>query len=382
MKLMLMRVTPLLAVLLMALILPGGGKIAPAAAQDSQEQSLAYIAGLQDMHAVTAINQSQTVENSTLRLDWAYADRHTVLVHLILSNPTDKFNDPNAKYYYSPVVDIVGEQGEFFETYYNWGGQLDQPNGQVAWEYVYAFDPNQAYLLATDSTDYTPMPDYLTTHYGDASPSTLTYRLLADLETSETWTRSRSFGVSQHPAMTFDFEVTVNPAYTVLPDMTQVSGDVALTLQRIELTPGTTYLEFCVDSPVSAAWYAQPVVKIGEAEGYLLHQVPAGPRLPARCFSSQFAMLNPLQGGVLTVTVDGLRSAPPNTHDYWEAVAAKLAERDIIIKVVQTSTGYSYEPVSHPTTMTDDEAYTIQVEVMQSLLPTLDGTWTFEVGLP
>lgn len=357
-----------------------GGVASPVGAQDRETQ-LAYVADLQALGVVTEIGVSQTVDETTITLEWGYVDEHVVMVNFTVYNPTDGYNDPANDIFYVPQVEFTGSQGEQFQGMLNWGNLITLDKGQMAWEYLYGFRLDEVFMPGANK----PVFDYFNSVYGGDLPETLGFNLEMTVNPVSTMGGDAPrFGFFEDAPFEFHIELPPARAVKVLPDVTQTVNDAALTLQSVAVTPGYTRLVVCADYATEGDW--QPVGNLTlngvsyAPQSYGIDGVTVQDEAKP-CFFLGYQVISDMQPGTLTFTVDQLRLAWPGTPAYWDAVKAELAKHDVVIEV-HFEQPFSYELISKPNTMTEQEYGNLLYTVREDLMPVVDGPWVFEVEMP
>ncbi len=326
-----------------ALLLPHSAR-----AQDGGDP---MVDALREAGLITDLNLSQTNEDITATLNWAYADVNQFLFELTIAGTETRM---------MPSVMLTDAAGNIFsqaQTYFT----SDTSGALVV---SLAFYP-QTYNLDTGVVD----TEYFQTQYGDFPPPTLD--LFLSLQISET--------------LSFNFEFTVDlfGALKFEPNIVQSANGVDMTLQSVKVTPSKTDATVCFNLPTNADWQPEASLVLGDQTGMLagwgMTQRPSVNDV-ARCFNLSFNAFSNGQPATLTLTVDRLRLSEPETREYWEAVRDALLEYGIEIEVVMEG-GVYYNLLSQPEGMTEMEAATIMQQVRLEQRETTEGPWVFSLEL-
>lgn len=339
-----------------------------------------FVEALRARGLLTEIGESFTDGNVTITFDWGYADEHAVLVMITLYDPT--YTDENAAFFVTPQISYVGPDGAVVPGMTTWANRIDLGNGHIAWEYLYTFQLDGAIMPDPDHPGETQwVDDYLSRLYGANLPETLTGAL--QVLVAQSTSAGPKFG-PEEDAFQLALELPMYRAVTVAPNLTQTDQGLAVTVETVAVTPVSVQIRICSDLPDGGDWYPLGTVTLDGIAGQLSERrmldMPS-PEDVRRCFDYDYQLLSGSEPGTLTFNVDRLATSEPETREFWERVAAELAEHGVIIEVKMAHGGY-YNMVSRPDDMTDDEFYTLLFAARENALPSIAGSWVFEVEIP
>jgi hypothetical protein len=189
--------------------------------------------------------------------------------------------------------------------------------------------------------------------------------------------------------VTLAFDVPLFQAVVIEPQTTVTVNNVAMLLDRVEATPSQTTFRVCFDLPdPSEDWQLLSTITLGESEdisggGGFAKRPPDANHPANRCYDQSFFVIyDTTQPATLAISIDKIQVNDNwESPEYWEPVRAELAKRGIEVNYTFDH-AVIREFVSLPAGMTEDEYYTVENEVRDSLRAYVEGPWVFEIDLP
>jgi hypothetical protein len=312
------------------------------------------------------LNQTQTVDDTTITLVWAYADVNQLALDLTVS-PAPASQDA---FYYPQVILVDANGNEFsfasLSTY-----EADNALGFNLSFYTQVIRPGD-----TPQVDN----DYFANEYGDDLPDSLDLSLQLVLTYSNPEAVNDGIG-----PFTFNFSTPLYPAVELEPMISTEASDIQMELQSIRTTPSETQVVLCFDLPTSEDWQPDTVLTLNDVAalpmGYGMTERPMTDDVN-RCFNIQYAAVyDSSEPTTLTLTVDRLLvSEPSESPAFWDDVQAALAEQDIMVEFTLDH-GVAPEIISLPDGMTEEQFWMVLAQVREDLRDSLAGPWVFSVEL-
>jgi len=359
---------------------------------------------------ITDINETQTIEDVAVTLNWAYADAHRLALAYSMEYPQmDNFIN-------SPVVTLKTADGlELMPAFGGGGGGGGAPNQPAFSESIMNFDtsiiegtPDRLDLVLTldfsadavQSNQFTPMSGG--GGGGGMSPVSGTDNTTMPPVGGGGGSGSSSGGGgggggSAPPQFatpdvrnildriyTFEFTLPFYGALQVEPNVETVeSNDVTMTINTIRYTPSLTKFDMCYNMPNDEQWGAQiQIITDSEDSPFYSRQLmPIDATEDGRpCFEVRVTAAIPDDADEFMIDVLFL-SQPirPITSEAARAEEAYFAELDYIIEIDEDPYGYSMELLDYPD---DVDEFDAEGFIQTNLFfKRYEGDWTFTVTL-
>lgn len=182
----------------------------------------------------TPLDLSQTIDNITVTLQWAYADENRVTIGFIMEGD-GAFESPAFNYY--PYATLSDMQGNTFNIT---DGRGYSGMGEAGAE-----------VLSFDTSTLTPLPEELALHF-EAQVSVMTeagYATLQALPTPQDGVHNAPWdnGLRSEPIGPFKFDFTVSTVkgFIVEIGQTVTHQNIAITLDQTVISPSSTRLKIC-----------------------------------------------------------------------------------------------------------------------------------------
>ncbi len=343
----------------------------------------------------------QSLDGTTMTLDWVFADARRIAVGYTLNGLPDV---PQATELTGGLV-LKDAQGQVIATNGGWVGQVQRVEGQPGavtgtWSMIYTvplFKQTQATfsleltLGAASSVDPngTILGFFLAPAGATPFPPGVVPPSLPD----------HAIG-----AFHFDFTVPIFPQQTLLPEQTVTANGIDMTLKKIEMTPSYARATLCYHKPSAQDWMVAgisdtPTLEFagytaningyslltdGDYGGYVA-KAPQPTDLPilknGRCVAIDFLLGHANHSGIATLTIPALEQSVPESFPETElrTALAKLKAEGIDMDFVVSSSasgGGGSGPVYHkkPVGMTDQEAFQHFLTALGYVKP---GPWVF-----
>lgn len=316
---------------------------------------------------VTEVNETQTVDNISVTLDYVYADANRLTTHFTAEGeiPVDEVN---ALYFTS----IVEADAEIILTPISGGGGGGGGGSAVTTD-----------ATLTRFRESVKLDNY-DLFSSEELPAELNLRVIVEAKLRDNSGQGFSDPANDETVATFSFEVTV-PVYTgrsIAEPQSMTVNDVEMTLQDVIVTTTMTRVVLCFDAPApqesAFPWSARPELAInGEA---VMPEVMGWGSIPQdvvkatygeNCQAYFLAESLLERDGEWTLTVPALTALIPLSN---EALNGRLeAEYDII--VIEDGNGVRFEG-----TDSQNIGEIIQV-ITEENSERLEGPWTFTFSL-
>lgn len=319
-------------------------------------------------------NQSQTIGDTTVTLNWVYADVHRIA----LSYEVVSAMSPGI--FYRSQFNLTDNADSFYMA--RNGGGSGMINSQGNAEYIYSFGAgfyNEDIQTITLRAEIALEPE--TGNFGGGGSGFGTGIPLPDYTPAPGIFADT--GV-QNPVGTFVFEVSlpVLPAVRSESGQTVEANGVTLTLESISTTPSMTIVVIC--NQISETDYWRPVTTMGVNEQAVA--ASSSITLPTEsggrgCTDLAFPVAQS-ESDITQIRVDYLMGSPVDgiafTDESAEFFRAYLAERGVVIQIdgINARGRLDYSILSQP----DGDVGSILQEAWEaSLFERLTGPWVFNL---
>jgi hypothetical protein len=340
--------------------------------------------GLEAVHEaglVTELNLSQTIDDVTVTLDWAYADANRVVINYTLE-----------------ARDETNLQEIFLEL-----SSLPTNSGSRGWFILYHSPPTST-VTNSDSNIATGSFSFDTTR--------LIYPWLADLpdefdlnvEITLLQPPAHS-GLSEEnrgpiPMSDFDEFGTANFAFTLPVIQTAVitpteqvveSEEFGIVLKEVRLTPSMTRVTFCYALPRwNEGWMPSATLSTGQPEisaPGTINWVGRDWEAPSRrfCMGMDFPVPYTEQPSTLTLTIHELVLDPASLEERALELQEILAQQGIETEIYDgqfRSPGLPYYPLGVVSAPDDVDPFAALAEASEALTERVEGPWVFEIEVP
>ena len=326
---------------------------------------------------VTPIEHTQAVNGIETSIDWVYADVAQVIVCLTLHDL-----DPGAaglgQIPAKEKLRVVGPDGVEFETFTSEVTITNAREDRYNLTVVTHFYPQDRMLPPL-------LPGDVRQNYfaglGSDLPATVYLQLKLDVEVNSspaTWT----LAVPDDPAeLTLPVTATLHHGISFTPPAPLDVNGQTVTLRRLTMAPSQTLAEVCYEIAGLENW--QPVMRLfldsemvlPRAHSNRATQAP-GSTDPTRCFEAPFDVVYLGGSPIVDFAVEFLYLAPADPRQYWEMVRAGLVDDGINV-MLSLSGGTTYEVLSVPDGMNDEDVYQRIRAARLTVTPTVDGPWVF-----
>lgn len=210
------------------------------------------------------LNLSQTVEETTVILEWAYADANRISLAMSIENSEGKRFDPN----FSKLTDASGTvyPGSFGFGLTGADDELgiELPSGEGI--YVYNFDGSQvADNLATLNLQFeVALEEFSLPPTAEPPPATVIHNEDGTTTTIVAANSASPYTGKSIGPFVFNFEVPFNPGRIVEPNLVVADKDIDVHLEKVVVTPSQTAVTLCFDNtdPSYDKWTAFPTLTV------------------------------------------------------------------------------------------------------------------------
>jgi hypothetical protein len=206
----------------------------------------------------------------------------------------------------------------------------------------------------------------------------------------------------------FDFTTPIYPLQTLTPHLSITANGLAMSIEKIEMTPSYANLTLCYQKPSPKDWtiegtVGRPQLSFGDYHatiysyrlifdkdmGGYLGKSASPTKIPGittgRCVQIDFLLGNSYRPGTLTLTIPALEQSMPESIPPAELKAAQEKLKALGIEINQTTFsssggggGGGPAIAKKPDGMTDEEAYR---QYMQALGYVYPGPWVFTIDI-
>ena len=312
----------------------------------------------------TIIQQEQTQGDITVVLDWAYADGNRIVLtyEMLFDRNTlpdgfgtlDNWLINRAD---DTVLPPVGGGG---------GGGGGGNNGER--DYGVQF--------GTGTWNATPIT-------GDPENLDLRFELVLGVLPFQQTPEAADF---EPLTFTFDFTVPFFPATIIEPEQTVETDGIAVTLERVALTPLMARVNWCYTLPDDERYW-EMLFTVDTGEEMVDAVVRPMPLPPAEeqvedeltCGMTALTLPSEVSTDDWTITVTGFRSEPVYTPENQEAVRAIFAEAGIDITFVEDENAGTYFTIdNYPQGL---DITPLRNRALDAAREYVDGMWEFDVTL-
>jgi hypothetical protein len=329
------------------------------------------------------IGLSQTVDDVTVTLDWAYADVQRIVLQYTITTTGDVDPQSIVSPFASPQ--LRDSSGVMFSYASSYPAPGETPNELVVNLEYYT----QALVPGDEAGEVIVNNEYFNV---DPLPQELDLELRLRLGDYTVPEGMPNAGAEIEPAgpFVFDFTVPLYPAITFEPMETADAAGLSVSLERVTITPANTSVRLCYPLPDRRDWQPEVSLEIGDVQGILTGASLVGAKEDISldderwCRDMSFSLFYDQEPTELTVSVDYLTASMVEGPDDWLEIKDALAEQGIKIEVnftqgEQGGGGVGIEVVSIPDGVDFNEAVNAARE---SLGDRLGGPWTFTVAIP
>lgn len=181
----------------------------------------------------------------------------------------------------------------------------------------------------------------------------------------------------------FEFSVPLNAGLILEPNATVEDQGIAVTVERITLSPSQTEIRLCHELPDSRDWQPVAHLLIGDEpafpSGWGMVSTDEFLNTERRCRDMRFDGFYEGAPVTLSLTVDRLETSMPEGPAEWEQIRDILATHDIHFDVVFEQHGLRLENLQVPEGIDFDEAVR---EARIELGNIIEGDWSFTFDTP
>lgn len=328
--------------------------------------------GASEAGLLTSINYSQTIDNVTVTVRWAYADESRVVVC------TETAVDGSPHIY---QLERVG-----------WRVRLYEMQGMLVDRIHLAYDDDKicqrAFSFTLPADVEIPDPMNLTfelVYFDKPRPATFFEQLIVGHEVSEGLTSfddpivpTLSPEVTREPMpvrdggigpFIFNFNLSRLGGVTLNPNETVMAAGIPITLRKLTVAPSKTDLEICIDAAGYENWWPQVSITAGDINTDWGGGSTRGYRgTSSICYSLYYDVFIEEQPDTVTITITALEQHMHRIEGAYD----KVKERAIELGATFGVNG-SYNPL-------ESQQYLNQAMVEFGYR--IEGPWVFEVDLP
>lgn len=343
--------------------------------------------GARANNLITDVNQTQTIDDVTVTLEWAYADAQRIAFGYSITAPEENifYNTSDLRLYddaNSFVADGGGGGGG--------GGGVGRESQYVtSYNITFADDAPEELALHIDLTLNPMQMEADISGFGGGSSggggggSTEGGMVLSGTpevmpETGSGMTSLPSVGPFQ-----FAFTLPHYPAVEVTAEQTVESNDVTLTLKSVSVVPSMTTAELCYTLPDGRDWSPVLTLHAGEVDslvsGWGLNALPTSEDRE-RCVTYEFYAPYDYTPTTFTFAASELRTSASYTPERAEQFQQMLAEQGVDVTItLANGEGFGYEITKQPD---GDVGQLIQTAMETAFSDHYAGDWTFTVEIP
>jgi hypothetical protein len=365
-----------LSLLLLAVLCLGAGAGVYALA-GAQQQVDPGLAGVAEADLVTTVNASQTIDDVTLTLEWAYADASRIAIGYSVTAPEGAEDD------LYPAAYRITDAGDSFSLAGNWAEGGDSSalsrTSEFTSNFNVVFEQNAPQIL--DLTVKIQLASLDET--GTVQDSGIGFGGGGEYLDSPGIYVEHSMPIMTDPVGPFTFTLDL-PHYSAIileEPQTVESNGISMTLDRIVVAPSQTIARICYDLPDDRDWMPYPV-RVGEEAVFppFHHDLRPSSGDTFRCGRLFFHIPYLLEPITFTFSVESLRISGIFTEARAEQFRQQLAEQGVVVEILSANgEGFDYDIVSQPDGV--DIGALIQ-EAFDVFNDYYAGPWTFTVEIP
>lgn len=306
----------------------------------SQAQDAPVWTAIQESGLVGEVGQTQTIDNVTITLNWAYVDTQRLAVNYTIETDRNIY-DLFSPYSTYPVLgDTEGSHFSYASSTFGFG---ESPHKQT-WTVEYY---SQAVRPGVGTDEWIIDNDYFANRF-DTLPETIDLRFelkLGDFTVDEMFPippgSSLKPGDVVEPvgAFQFEFNVPLHPALTITPNQTVESKGLKMTLESVSITPVQTTTRICYDMPDSQDWMPSANLTLDGGAALLTGMSITGSKAAIgldtkwRCRDLSFQIFHEDVPDSLTLDVGSLATSMMEGPSEWEQIKQVLEAQGIDIQV-------------------------------------------------
>lgn len=329
------------------------------------------IQGASDAGLFYEINQTQTINGVTVTLQRGYADlQRFAIEYTVQGLSMDRIQFALTSH--QMLQDTMGNTFSFSS-----GGPTEESTTEefrVSIQYY-----TQAVRQGNTPEAFIIDNDYFANQY-ETLPEQMDFVLTLDFYRD-------SFGepIVENPPEPFVFEFSIPLIAGVIlePNVTLEDQGLAVTVERITLSPSQTEVRLCHELPDPRDWQPVAHLVIGDEpalpSGWGIVSREEFLNTERRCRDMRFDGFYEGEPVTLSLTVDRLETSMPEGPEEWEQIRDILAERDIHFDVVFERGGLRLDNLQVPEGVDFDTAVR---EARIELGNIIEGNWSFTFDVP
>ncbi len=341
------------------------------------------ISGAMEANLVTELGLSQTIDDVTVTLDWAYADANRIAIGYSVAVPPD---------YQGAVVEgrfvLTDADNSFYSDGGGSGGGLMTPEGS---EYVTTFgaafveNPPDVLDMRFELTLSAEPVQQPTEEASGGSGGGFGYGSGGGGGSDATPEPGIAIDFGIDPVnllgvFTFDFDLPYIPAIQVSVDQTAEANGLSFSVGDMIVTPSATQLNICFDLPTPEDWTPSAVLTTGGAEISQASWEIVSTEDSTRCGILTFYAPYQQEPITFTLTINELVSPYAHTEEAIAEFERILAEQGIEITVrTDTPGAFNFNLVTTPEGVDVGAALNEAYRVFARYTA---GPWVFTIDIP
>ncbi|MBK8031570.1 MAG: DUF4179 domain-containing protein [Chloroflexi bacterium] len=341
--------------------------------------------GARANNLITDVNQTQTIDGVTVKLEWAYADAQRIAFGYSVTAPEENI------YYNTTDLRLYDDANSFVADGGGGGGGGEgvgrESQYMTSYNITFADDAPEELVMHVDLT-LLPVEQMEVgiSGFGGGSGgggggATAGGAVIPPGAVEST----PEVGDSLPSVGPFEFTFTLPhyPEISVETEQTVESNDVTLTLKSVRVVPSMTVAEVCYTLPDDRDWSPVLTLRAGDADtavaGWGLNALPT-PEDRERCVTYEFYAPYDYTPITFTFSASELRTSASYTPERAEAFRQLLAEQGVEVTITQANgEGFGYEITDQPE---GDVGQLIQTAMETAFSDHYAGNWTFTVEIP